>query len=68
MLSWIVRVFLIVAAPIAALLVSPDTPKFELVQSFIALVLMVGFIVMAAAWTKRDPRAPHDAARLDSDR
>jgi len=48
--------------------VSPDTPKFELVQSFIALVLMVGFIVLAAAWTKRDPRAPDDAAKLDSDR
>jgi cation transporter-like permease len=68
MLSWIVRLFMILAAPMAALLVSRYTPKFDLVQTFIALVLMVGFVVMAAAWTRRDPRAPHDAARLDPDR
>jgi MFS-type transporter involved in bile tolerance (Atg22 family) len=68
MLSWIVRLFMMLAAPFAALLVSRYTPKYELVQTFIALVLMVGFIVMAAACTKRDPRAPHDAAKLDSDR
>jgi L-asparagine transporter-like permease len=68
MLWWIVRLFLILAAPIAALLAARETPEFELIQAFVALVLMVGFIVLAAAWTKRDSGAPDDSAKLDSDR
>ncbi|MET0219229.1 MAG: hypothetical protein ABW213_01080 [Tardiphaga sp.] len=55
MLWWIVRLFLILAAPIAALLASRQTPEFALIQAFVALVLMVGCIVLAAAWTTRDP-------------
>jgi membrane-bound metal-dependent hydrolase YbcI (DUF457 family) len=68
MLWWIVRIFLILAAPIAALLASRETPEFALIQAFVALILMVGFIVLAAAWTTRDRREPHDSAKLDSDR
>lgn len=68
MLWWIVRLFLILAAPIAALLASRQTPEFALIQAFVALVLMVGFIVLAAAWTTRDPRRPHDSGERDSDR
>ena len=68
MLWWIVRVFLILAAPITALMVSRYTPQFELVQTFVAMILMVGVVALAAAWSKRETRASHDVARRNSDR
>lgn len=58
MLAWIVRVLFMLAAPIAALLVSRDVMNFELVQTFLAMILLVGVIGLAAAWTARGPRAP----------
>ena len=57
MLGWIVRILLIMAAPIAALLVSRDALNFGLVQLFVAMFLLIGFIYLAAAWSARGPRA-----------
>ena len=57
MLGWIVRILFILAAPIAALLVSRDTLNFGLVQTFVAMILVVAFIGLAAVWTARRPRA-----------
>jgi hypothetical protein len=58
MLGWIVRLLFILAAPIAALLVSRDALNFSLVQTLVAIVLIVAFVGLAAAWTARRPRAP----------
>lgn len=57
MLAWIVRILLILAAPIAALLVSRDALNFGIAQTFVAMILMVAFVGLAAAWTARGPRA-----------
>jgi hypothetical protein len=56
MLGWIVRIFFILAAPIAALIVSREALNFGLVQTFVAMILMVIFVGIAAFWTGR-PRA-----------
>jgi hypothetical protein len=58
MLSWIVRILFILAAPITALLVSPDALNFGLVETMVAIILMVAFVAVGAAWTARKPRAP----------
>ena len=57
MLGWIVRILFILAAPIAALLVSRDTLNFGLVQTFVAMILVVAFLGLLAAWTARGPRS-----------
>jgi hypothetical protein len=56
MLGWIVRILFILAAPIAALLVSREALNFGLVQTFVAMILMVVLVGIAAFWTGR-PRA-----------
>jgi hypothetical protein len=56
MLGWIVRILFMLAAPIAALLVSRDALNFGLVQTFVAMILLVAIIGLAAAWTSRAPR------------
>jgi hypothetical protein len=58
MLSWIVRILFTLAAPIAALLVSRDALNFGLIQTMLAIMLMVAFVALAAAWTRRRPRTP----------
>ena len=58
MLNWIVRILFILAAPIAALLVSRDALNFGLVQTLVAMILVVALVGLAAAWTMREPRAP----------
>ena len=50
-MAWIVRIFLMLAAPIAALLVARDTLNFGLVQTFVAILLMVGCLGVAALWS-----------------
>lgn len=57
MLGWIVRIFLALAAPITALLVSRNALNFGLVQTFVAMILIVAFVALAAAWPARGPRA-----------
>jgi hypothetical protein len=56
MLSWIVRILFILAAPITALLVSRDALNFGLIQTMVAIVLIVGFVALGAVWTARRPR------------
>ena len=57
MLGWIVRIFFILAAPIAALLVSRDALNFGLIQTLVAMILMVALVGLAAAWSVRRSRA-----------
>ena len=58
MLSWIVRILFALAAPITALLVSRDALNFGLIQTMVAIVLIVGFVALGAVWTARRPRTP----------
>lgn len=53
MLTWIVRILLILAAPIAALLVARDTLQFGLVQTFVAMILLIVVLGLVAVWTTR---------------
>ena len=56
--SWIVRILFSPAAPIAALPVSRNSLNFERIQTMVAIILIVAFVGLAAAWTARGPRAP----------
>ncbi len=53
MLSWIVRVFFALAAPIAALFVARDVLNFDLIQAMLAIILLVVFIAVVAFWPKQ---------------
>jgi hypothetical protein len=59
MLGWIVRIFFILAAPITTLLVSRDVLNFDLIQTFVAIILMVAFVgfiaVLSARWQRARP-------------
>lgn len=57
MLGWIVRILMFLAAPIAALLVSRDALNFGLVQTIVAMILIVALVGLVAAWKARGPRA-----------
>jgi hypothetical protein len=50
MLGWIVRILFV--------LVSRDALNFGLVQTLVAIVLIVAFVGLAAAWTARRPWTP----------
>jgi hypothetical protein len=58
MLSWIVRILFILVAPITALLVSRDALNFGLVQTMVAIILMVAFVALGVVSTARRPRTP----------
>lgn len=53
MLSWIVRLLFVLAAPIAALLVARDALNFGLMQTMVAIILVVVFVAVIAFWPKR---------------
>jgi len=48
-LGWIVRILFILAAPIAALMVSRDALNFGLIQTVVAMILVTGIVGLAAA-------------------
>lgn len=52
MLSWIVRIFFALAAPIAALFVARDALNFNLIQTMVAIILIVAFVALIAMWPK----------------
>jgi hypothetical protein len=51
MLAWIVRCLLLLAAPVAALFVSRDALNFGIIEMLVAVILMVGVVMVIAAWT-----------------
>jgi hypothetical protein len=53
MLAWIVRLILIMAAPIAALVVSRDSLHFDVAQTFVAILLVVGLMLLVALRANR---------------
>jgi hypothetical protein len=58
MLGWIFRIFFILAAPIAALMVSRDALNFGVIQTMVATILITGIVGLAAALSTRWPRTP----------
>lgn len=57
MLAWIVRIFFALAAPITALFVSRDVLNFDVIQTMVAIMLIVAFIALIGLWPKR-PGSP----------
>ena len=53
MLSWIVRLLFVLAAPIAALFVSRDALNFDLIQTMVAIILIVVIVAVVAFFPKR---------------
>ena len=53
MLSWIVRIFFALAAPITALLVSRGALDFDLIQTMVAIILIVVSVALVALWPRR---------------
>jgi hypothetical protein len=56
-ITWILRVILVVAAPITALFISRDALNFGIVETLGAVTLIAGFAVLAAVWSLRRPDA-----------
>jgi hypothetical protein len=52
-MAWIVRLLLIIAAPITALFVARDALNFGVLQTFVATILIVGLVAAAAFWRLR---------------
>ena len=53
MLSWIVRIFFALAAPITALLVSRDALNFDLIQTMVTIILIVVSVALVTLWPRR---------------
>lgn len=49
----IVRIFLVLAAPITALFVSRDALNFSVIQMMVAVVLFVMLVAALAFWPRR---------------
>ena len=56
-MAWLIRIFFIMAAPIAALLVARDTLTFDIVQTFIAIILMTAMVGVGAVWSAHRSRS-----------
>jgi hypothetical protein len=52
-MAWIVRLLLMLAAPITALFVARDALNFGVLQTLVAVLLVVGLVVVAALWSLR---------------
>jgi len=58
MLGWIVRIIIVIAAPITALFVARDALNFDLIQTFVAMLLVTALVGLIAAYSGRK-RALH---------
>lgn len=50
-MAWIIRLILIIAAPIAALLVARGTVKFDIFQTFVGVILIAVCLIVGAVWS-----------------
>lgn len=50
----IVRLFLLVAAPIAALFVSRDALNFSVIQVLVAIALFIALVAALAFWPRHE--------------
>jgi hypothetical protein len=47
-MPWILRILMFVAAPIAGLFVARDTLKFTILQTMIAILIIIGVLFLVA--------------------
>lgn len=52
-MTWIIRLLLFVAAPIAALFVSRDALNFGVIETLVAIMLVALALLAGAMWTLR---------------
>jgi len=53
MLSWIVRIVMIVAGVVTGLFLAKDAPLFGVVQTMVMLLLIALFVAALAFWPER---------------
>jgi hypothetical protein len=53
----ILRVLMFVAAPIAGLFVARDTLNFNILQTMITILLIVGVLILVAIWPRSNRRS-----------
>jgi hypothetical protein len=53
MVAWIIRILLLLTAPVAALFVSRDALNFGVIETLVAIMLISLVVLAAAAWTSR---------------
>ena len=49
---WILRILMLVAAPIAGLFVARDTLNFSILQTMIVILLIIGVLILVAVWPR----------------
>jgi hypothetical protein len=54
-MTLILRILLIIAAPITALVVSRDAINFGIIETLIAIILIALLALLAGFWTLRPP-------------
>jgi hypothetical protein len=52
MIPWIIRILMFVAAPIAGLFVARDTLNFNILQTMITILLIIGVLILVAIWPR----------------
>jgi hypothetical protein len=53
MISWIVRILLMISSSVTGWFVAIESPRFELVQMAVGLLLLVVFVFVLAYWPER---------------
>jgi hypothetical protein len=48
----ILRILMFVAAPIAGLFVARDTLNFDILQTMITILLIIGVLILVATWPR----------------
>jgi hypothetical protein len=48
----IIRIFAFIAAPIAGLFVARDTLNFNILQTMITMLLIIGVLILIAIWPR----------------
>jgi hypothetical protein len=51
-MPWILRILMYVAAPIAGLFVARDTLNFNILQTMITILLIIGVLILVAIWPR----------------
>lgn len=62
MFAWIRRLLVAMEAPIVVLFVLRNVLNFGTIETFVAIVLIIGFVIAATGWTLRSRRMILDKA------
>lgn len=56
-MPWVIRILMFVAAPIAGLFVARDTLNFDILQTMITILLIIGVLILVAIWPRAGGRS-----------